>query len=144
MNQAEQYVAQQNRYNQILDRAIVDNAVSREAYRVPASIQEQAPSTVVQHGLGMIRMLPAAAEKVGSKIPFLAAPFMANDYVDGINNAEKTFNVGEASTLQRIGSGAANVLSGVSFGIIPQQTTVNGIRGLGNMLSDQNIVKYLK
>jgi hypothetical protein len=144
MNQAEQYVAQQNEYQRAVDRIAAEKAVYDEIRRIPGSVQDQAPSTIAQHGLGYIRMIPAAFEKVGKKIPFIAAPFMANDYVAGINNAEKTFNTNEASTAQRVGSGVANVISGSSFGLIPQQTTVNAIKGLGHMFSDQNIVKYLK
>lgn len=143
MNQAEQYVAQQNRYSDALNRAAIDNDVYRNSAVVLNSVNDQAPSTIVQHGLGYIRMIPAAVEKIGRKIPFLAAPFMANDYSDGILNAEQTFNIPNATTMQRIGSGVANVASGVSFGLIPQQTIVNGMKGLGN-LSDQNIIKYLK
>jgi hypothetical protein len=144
MNQAEQYNYQQSKYDQakaFLDR---NEAANKTSANIIDSVQNQAPSTIIQHGLGYLRMAPAAFEKIGSKIPYLAAPFIASDYVQGINNAEQMFNTPEASTLQRIGSGASNVLSGATFGVVPQQTAVNAIIGLGNIVSNQNILKYLK
>ena len=144
MNQAEQYQVQQAKYEKAKAFLERNEAANKRSAAIIDSVEDQAPSTILQKGLGYIRMIPAAVEKVGSKIPYLAVPFMANDYVQGINNAEQMFNTPEASALQRIGSGASNVLSGATFGAIPQQTAVDAIKGLGNLVSDQNILKYLK
>lgn len=98
----------QGQYVKDMGEALAGQAEQRAVEQVPVNVAGQGLSK------GFVSTL-------GKQVPVVKALFAGKDFVDGYGEANKYFV--DPNIDAKISSGTASALNGLSFGLVPKETT---------------------